>query len=126
MKRYEASLDLYNVVLGAFLFVSPWLFAYGQGSARDSAFVSGAILVVMSLLAIVAFREWEEWTNLAIGGWILASPWVLQFPHKSAMRVAVTVGGIVVFLSLLELWLLHHPGWQDRSDTPRRDGGGES
>ena len=28
MRRREAILDLYNSVLGAFLFISPWLFAF--------------------------------------------------------------------------------------------------
>jgi hypothetical protein len=124
MKRREAVLDLYNVALGAFLFISPWLFAYGYGPARADAFASGAILVLVSLLAIAAFREWEEWVNLAIGCWILASPWVLEFPHRSGMHVAVGVGGVVVFLSLLELWLLHNPDWKDHPEAPQPGQGG--
>ena len=118
MKRREAALDLYNAVLGAFLIVSPWLFDYAYGVARDGAFAAGALLVLVSVLAIGAFREWEEWVNLAIGCWILASPWVLGFPHHSGMHVAVFVGSAVVSLSLLELFLVHHPGWLDRTYTP--------
>jgi hypothetical protein len=83
MQRHEAPLDLYKAILGAYLFVSP--------------------------AAIVAFREWEEWINLAIGCWVLVSPFVLGFPHASGMHVAVAVGSVVVFLSLLELWLIHNP-----------------
>jgi hypothetical protein len=117
MKRYEAPFDLYNVILGAFLFVSPWLFAFGYAPARESAFASGALLVLISLLAIVAFREWQEWINLAIGCWILSSPWILGFPHTSSMHVAAAVGAIVVYLSLTELWLIHNPGWTKRVYT---------
>lgn len=118
MKRREAAIDLYNAVLGAFLFVSPWLFAYRDGLAREDAFASGAILMLASLLAIVAFREWEEWGNLAIGLWVLASPFVLGFPHHApGMHVAVGVGGVVTFLALLELWLIHHPGWLEQDGT---------
>ena len=128
MKRYEAPFDLYSAVLGAFLFISPWLFAFGYEPARESAFASGALLVLISLLAIVAFREWEEWVNLAIGCWILSSPWILEFPHTSSMHVATAVGAIVVYLSLTELWLVHNPGWTKRAYTspaqaPRRRGG---
>lgn len=115
MKRREAVFDLYNAILGAFLFVSPWLFAYRTGVAREDAFLSGAVLIAASLLAIAAFREWEEWVNLAIGCWVLASPFVLGLPHHSAgMHVAATVGAIVTFLSLLELWLIHNPGWVEQ------------
>jgi hypothetical protein len=124
MKRCEAALDLYNAILGAFLFVSPWLFAMGSAPARNDAFLSGAILIAASLLAITAFREWEEWVNLAIGLWLLASPFVLGIPHHTAgMHVAVTVGAVVTFLALLELWLVHNPGWVEGSgeqDQPQR------
>jgi len=110
MKRREAALDLYNAVLGAFLFISPWLFTYRYDLAVKDAFLSGAMLVVVSLLAIVAFREWEEWVNLAMGLWVLASPFVFSFPHHTpGMHVAIAVGAIVTFLSLLELWLIHNP-----------------
>ncbi len=114
MQRREATLDLYNAVLGAFLIVSPWLFDYAYSPARNGAFAAGAVLMLVSLLAIAAFREWEEWVNLAIGCWVIASPWILDFPHRSAMHVAVLIGSIVVFLSLLELWLIHNPRWLDQ------------
>jgi SPW repeat-containing protein len=123
MKRREAALDLYNAILGAFLFVSPWLFAMSYGPARVDAFASGAVLMAASLLAIVAFREWEEWINLAIGIWVLASPWVLHFPHRASMHITVFVGSVVTFLALLELWLIHNPGWTepDAAATPRHE-----
>ena len=79
-----------------------------------AVFAAGAVLMLVSLLAIAAFREWEEWVNLAIGCWVIASPWILDFPHRSAMHVAVLIGSIVVFLSLLELWLIHNPRWLDQ------------
>src|SRR3954451_25476613 len=120
MKRSEAVLDLYNAGLGAFLFISPWLFAYSYGPARAGAFAAGAVLALVSLLAIAAFREWEEWINLAIGCWVLASPFVLEFPHRNAMHVAVGVGAVVVFLALLELFLIHNPDSLDQGKHPQR------
>jgi hypothetical protein len=129
MKRKEAALDLYNAILGSFLFVSPWLFAMNSAPARADAFLSGVALVLASLAAIVAFREWEEWVNLAIGCWLLASPYVLDFPHKAGMHVAIAIGAAVTFLSLIELWLIHNPGWveqgwdgqvQERDRSPGR------
>jgi hypothetical protein len=120
VKRREAALDVYNVILGSFLFVSPWLFAFGSGSAREGAFAAGAVVVLVSMLAIAAFAEWEEWINLAIGCWLLASPFVLHLPHKAGMHVTLAVGAIVAFLSLLELWLIHNPGWIEQGAVPDR------
>jgi len=71
------------VILGALLFVSPWLLSRSFASARADAFAGGALLVLVSLLAIAAFREWEERINLAIGCWILASPFLLHFAVTS-------------------------------------------
>jgi hypothetical protein len=120
VKRREAALDIYNAILGSFLFVSPWLFAFGGGPAREGAFVAGAVVVLVSMLAIAAFAEWEEWINLAIGCWLLASPFVLHFPHKTGMHVTIAVGATVTFLSLLELWLVHNPGWIEQGTAPDR------
>jgi hypothetical protein len=111
MRRREAVIDLYQVLLGSFLFVSPWLFSFSYGPARANALASGAILVLVSGLTIFAFTELEEWISLLIGCWVLASPWVLGFPHQSGMHVAVVVGAVIVYLSALELWLIHNRDW---------------
>jgi hypothetical protein len=123
MHRREAALDLYNAVLGAFLAVSPWLFDYAYGPARDGAFASGVLLTLVSLLAIAAFREWEEWVNLLIGCWIVASPWVLDFTHRSATHIAVLIGTAVTMLAVLELWLIHNPDWLDKPYVPPPESG---
>jgi hypothetical protein len=117
IKRREAALDLYNMILGSFLFVSPWLFAFNSGAAREDAFVAGALVVLVSMLAIAVFAEWEQWVNLAIGCWLLVSPFVLDLPHKSGMHVAIAVGATVTFVSLLELWLIHNPGWIEQDSV---------
>ncbi|HWL31713.1 MAG TPA: SPW repeat protein [Xanthobacteraceae bacterium] len=119
IKRREAALDLYNMILGSFLFVSPWLFAFNRDAAREDAFIAGALVVLVSMLAIAAFAEWEEWVNLAIGCWLIVSPFVLDFPHKSGMHVAIAVGATLTFVSLLELWLIHNPGWIEQDGVSR-------
>jgi hypothetical protein len=101
--RDAAVLDLYNVALGAFLAVSPWLFAYSRSVVRDDAWLAGAAVVALSIASIVAFAEWEEWVNVAIGLWMIASPWVLGFQHTAAMHVSIAVGCLVAYLAALEL-----------------------
>ena len=55
--------------------------------------------------AIVAFSIWEEWINLLIGCWLIASPWLLGFTQTRAMHFAIAAGAVVAFMALLELWL---------------------
>jgi SPW repeat len=106
--RRETALDIYNLALGAFLLVAPWLFAYAYASARTDDWLSGAIVVASSLAALVAFSEWEEWVGIVIGLWVLASPWLLGFQHAKAVPVNVVVGLLIMFMSALELWLIHY------------------
>jgi SPW repeat-containing protein len=105
-RRREAILALYNSLLGAFLFVAPWIFTFPLGRMRLDAWITGAILSIFSAATFLHFAKWEEWINLLIGCWILASPWVLNFQHTPAMHVAIGVGAVVVYLSMLELWLV--------------------
>ena len=105
--RSEAILDIYNIGLGAFLFASPWLFAFAHGAVREDAWMTGALVVLLSIGALVAFAEWEEWINLILGLWIAASPWVLGFLHTAAMQVCIAVGILVAYIAAIELMLIH-------------------
>jgi hypothetical protein len=107
-RRREAVLDVYNLALGAFLFISPWLFAYAREVGRLDAWITSALLVLISVAAILAFAEWEEWIRLALGLWMIASPWMLGFAHTTAMHMMIGVGSIVIYLTGLELWLIHY------------------
>src|ERR1700756_638739 len=106
--RRESILDVYNLVLGAFLFVAPWLFSFAYASAKADDRVSSAIVVVSSIAALVAFAEWEESISVIVGLWVLASPWLLGFQHGRAMAVNVGVGLLVAFMSAPELLLIHY------------------
>jgi SPW repeat len=105
--RPESVLDLYNLLLAMFLFISPWLFAHANRTAAIDLRASGAAIAVLSLAAMVAFSKWEEWANLLLGFWLIVSPWVLGFPHTRAMHFSIAVGAAVAFLAMLELWLVY-------------------
>jgi hypothetical protein len=94
--------------VAAFLIVSPWLFALARPTARTDAWLSGVIIALLSLAALFLFAEWEEWIVLICGAWVVASPWLLGFPHTVAMRIDVGIGIVVMYLAALELWLIHY------------------
>ena len=106
--RRQSALDFYTVTFGLFLFVSPWLFAYANEAARIDVWASGAAIAALSIAAIIAFSDWEEWLNLLLGAWLMISPWALGFVHTSAMHVSILIGAMVVFIAALELWLVHY------------------
>jgi SPW repeat-containing protein len=102
--------DVANLILGAFLFVSPWIFGFGAGRASENAYIAGIVIAILAIAALAAFAVWEEWLNLIVGLWVLISPWVLGFQGTTAMTVAVIVGAAVAVLAAIELWIMsQHP-----------------
>jgi hypothetical protein len=97
--------DVANLVLGAFLFFSPWIFGFDAGTVSQNAYISGIVIAGLAIAALAAFAVWEEWLNLIVGLWTLVSPWVLGFEGK-AMTVTAIIGVIVAILAAIELWML--------------------
>jgi hypothetical protein len=106
--RSESVLDLYNLVFGLVLLLSPWLFAYASEDARVDLWTSGAVIAATSIIAVVAFANWEEWLNLLLGVWLMVSPWALGFVHTRAMHMSIGLGAMVAFIAALELWLMNY------------------
>lgn len=103
--RRESVLDFYNLLLAALLFASPWLFKLTNGAARLDFWIGSIAIAAISVGAILAYANWEEWANLALGLWLVASPWVLGFAPARATPFSVAIGAAVAYLALLELWL---------------------
>ena len=62
----------------------------------------------MSAVALIVFREWEEWIACILGLWVAVSPWVFGFRHTRAMFINLAVGILIAYLALMELWLIHY------------------
>ncbi len=104
--------DFANLILGVLLFASPWALDYsGEEMAARTAWISGIVIAVLALAAIVKFAEWEEWLNLLVGLAVIASPYIFGFTHVMHAVSAHYVLGLLVVLSTgWELWEVHHTG----------------
>jgi SPW repeat len=96
--------DVANLILGLFLLVSPWVVGY-SGQPMQNAMISGVVIAGLSIAALAAFAQWEEWLNLLLGLWVLASPWLLGFQGTTAALVHIVVGILVAALAAIEIWL---------------------
>jgi hypothetical protein len=117
--RNESILDLYNLVIALVLFVSPWLFRLTNGTARMDFWITSAAIVALSVAAIFAYANWEEWVNFLFGTWLIASPWILGFAQARAMHFAIGIGIVVMFLAVLELWLQYESRHPFDQATPK-------
>ncbi|HSW05433.1 SPW repeat protein [Aquabacterium sp.] len=105
MMRLKHWQDAVTAVLGAWLVLSPWAMGYvGDASATGNAIVIGLLLTAAALGAIFVPRAWEEWTEGALGLWLIVSPWALGFAGLKEARGVAVVTGIVVLA--LALWTL--------------------
>src|SRR5260370_19024656 len=103
--------DWLVIALGIWFWVSPWVlgFAGNDMPATQNAFLVGLLLIVASTVVIFAFRPWEQWINIAIGAWLVVSPWALDIPTTLVMANFVVVGLLVLGLALYEVRdLLRH------------------
>ena len=95
--------DWLNLVFGLWLFFSPWLLQYftarpytDQTYALWNSVVFGAAVFVFAAWALFAPRKWEEWTNLILGLWLIASPWVLGFHTYTVAAANMVIVGVVI------------------------------
>ncbi|SRR6266852_5849474 len=105
--RDKALVDVVNLALGAFLFLSPWIFGFTSELAWHTSWMAGSVIVIVAIMAIAAFVESEEWVSLTVGLWLAVCPWILEFPDPVAMQVHLVVGLVVAALAGTELWLVH-------------------
>ena len=86
--------DWANLVLGIWVFVSPWVLGY-EGIAAANAFVMGAGIVVFALIAAYMPKAWEEIINMLLGVWLVVSPFVLGFSAATEIALHTVVVGIL-------------------------------
>ncbi len=68
-----------------------------------NAGIFGVLIVGLALVEYMSLQRWEEVLELACGGWIMASPFVMQYGNDLRL-IHLILGGGVVFLALFELW----------------------
>jgi hypothetical protein len=110
--------DWVMLVLGAWLFFSPWILGFAgaapagaaeavTGPAMNAwnAWVVGAVIAVLAIWAIAAFAEWLDWVNGILGVWLVVAPWVLGFGGLAAAAWNhVIVGLLVLAFAAWEVW----------------------
>jgi SPW repeat len=94
-----------NLLLGVWLFASPWLLGtlvthaeverYAGSAAAWNAYVLGAGLVAFAALAAYMPKAWQEAVNTLLGVWLVFSPFVLEFQGMPRMALHTVLIGIL-------------------------------
>jgi len=112
MARNARGQNVANFVLGAWLFISPWVLGFSDaGKVATNAWIFGIIIALLALSAIFAYQRWEEWLTAAIGVWVFISPWVLgAVSNARILWSSLVVGALLVILALWSSSLEHGSG----------------
>lgn len=111
MKREVGFADVINLMLAVWLFLSPWIAGFaGMVVGASTAWLTAIAIAVVAIAALARLAEWEEWINLALGIWLLISPWAIGIASiQGAMMSLLLTGIAVAALAALEIWMLHRP-----------------
>lgn len=98
--------DTSATLLGVWLVISPWTLRYffptsvPDGPVTWSFVASGLVVVLLGVAVSFSFRSWEEWLEVGIGVWLIASPWILRFSElQPSLWNAILTGAILLVLS---------------------------
>ena len=109
--------DQVILLLGIWLFVSPWVFGYPGGSpAALNAFIAGAVMAILAAFDLYKTYVWAVLLNIVIGAWVAVSPWLVGIAADRGMTWSMAVVGIATIV--LGLWELRtdpelHRQWAD-------------
>ena len=102
--------DWVSGAVGLWLIVCPFLLTFSLGEATPTTMITanfvicGGLALLLALAVLAAFRIWEEWLTVALGIWLIISPWMLDFAaSRSATWNAVGAG---IVLAVFAGWTL--------------------
>ena len=76
-------------LLGIWLCLSPWILLFEtETPAIRNAVLLGILIIFVEVIELSVFRGWEEWINVALGAWLIASSWVLGIATPAAKIVS--------------------------------------
>lgn len=72
-------LNGFVAALGALVAASPFFLSFSENvAATANALLCGMAVVILAVVNRRDPRPWAEWSALALGLWIVVSPWLLQ------------------------------------------------
>ena len=91
---------VFAMVFGGFMLAGGHFDVIIKAAPMEFMMIFGAAVVVFAVLALFVPKRWEEWTNLILGLWLIASPWILAFQsYTVAAANMVVVGAVIVVFS---------------------------
>lgn len=106
--------DWLNIAFGVWLCISPSILQFtDDATAAYNAYVVGFLIIVAEVFTFSSIAVLEDIIDMVLGGWLVASPWVLGLTNRQEISNFVIMGAFVLALACYEFW-------QGYSDARRR------
>jgi hypothetical protein len=89
-----------NTILGIWMLIAPAVWGYAKPAANN-AFIFGAIIATVAIIAMAESVRNTRWLNLVFGVWLVLAPWILGFETEAKINDTL-VGISVSALSLIK------------------------
>jgi len=134
----------FNILLGAWLATSPFVFGTFQEETFSAAVmqvtqerglwepalrsaltawsdvISGLLIMAFGALSLSPRFAWAQWANTAVGIWLLFAPLIFWTPSAAVYANDIMVGALVIAFAILVPMMpgMSHEGMMDSSDMP--------
>ena len=112
--------DWLQLVVGAWVFVSPWILGVAIGSnAAWTAWILGALIVLVALWALaMPDMPWPEYIQIVLAVVLFVSPWVIGFTDNTNFSWSCWISAVV--LAALAAWSIYIVNRETRAVAPNR------
>lgn len=104
--------DWANLVLGIWLVLAPFFGVGMTGNvAAWNSYLLGVLVAIFAAAALARPQQWEEWTNLVLGAWLIVAPFALGFTDQAGPTWNQIIVGLLIGADAL---------WAVLAPAPRR------
>lgn len=96
-----------QTLLGALLFMAPWLLEFSSEAAASwTAWITGLLVFVVGIFSFADEKEtWPAWVNFFLGAWSVLAGWLIPFTSvEGALWTHFAVGVLVAVASIWKLY----------------------
>ena len=100
--------DWVNLVMGVWLFFSPFTLNYTMLQAVWNAWLLGIAIIIFTVWALSIPKVWKEWTTTILSLWLVISPWLAGFSQETDATWNFVMVGLIIFVLSVKAILPSH------------------
>lgn len=94
------TMSIVNLILGAWLIVSPYIFNYTSSQSRWNQTILGIIVAALALVRYFDVEvSWASWVNAVAAVWLIIAPFATGYTSAAAYWNEVIIAAILLVVA---------------------------